>query len=287
METLRIQPAETEKRKNELPSSSALLTVSGLTVAYSSGKRSLVALRDLSIAVTAGELVGLVGPNGCGKTTLIRAVTKVVKPVSGEVRLCGDEVGSLPQAEIARRAAVVPQEPLLPEAFTALECVLMGRTPHLKLLENEGARDFDAARAAMQRTGTWELADRRVDELSGGERQRVVVARALAQETPVLLLDEPTAHLDIGHQASVLGLMRALCRDEGKAVLAVVHDLTLGAAYCDRLVMLRPGGTVAAEGSAEEVLRPELLEEVYGTAADVFPHPRTGRPVVAPRTEGG
>ena len=284
METLRIQPAETEKRKNELPSSSALLTVSGLTVAYSSGKRSLVALRDLSIALAAGELVGLVGPNGCGKTTLIRAVTKVVKPVSGEVRLCGNEVGSLAQAEIARRVAVVPQEPLLPEAFTALECVLMGRTPHLKLLENEGARDFDAARAAMQRTGTWELADRRVDELSGGERQRVVVARALAQETPVLLLDEPTAHLDIGHQASVLGLMRALCRDEGKAVLAVVHDLTLGAAYCDRLVMLRPGGTVAAEGSAEEVLRPELLEEVYGTAADVFPHPRTGRPVVAPRT---
>jgi ABC-type cobalamin/Fe3+-siderophores transport system ATPase subunit len=163
----------------------------------------------------------------------------------------------------------------------------MGRTPHLKLLENEGARDFQSARAAMERTGTWELADRRVDELSGGERQRVVVARALAQETPVLLLDEPTAHLDIGHQASVLGLMRALCRDEGKAVLAVVHDLTLGAAYCDRLVMLRPGGTVAAEGSAEEVLRPEFLEEVYGTAVDVFPHPRTGRPVVAPRTEGG
>ena len=263
------------------------LAVHALTVAYTSGKRSLVALRDLSIAITAGELVGLVGPNGCGKTTLIRAVTKVVKPVSGEVQLCGDEVGSLPQAEIARRVAVVPQEPLLPEAFTALECVLMGRTPHFKLLENEGARDFKSARAAMERTGTWELADRRVDELSGGERQRVVVARALAQETPVLLLDEPTAHLDIGHQASVLGLMRALCRDEGKAVLAVVHDLTLGAAYCDRLVMLRPGGTVAAEGSAEEVLRPELLEEVYGTAVDVFPHPRTGRPVVAPRTEGG
>src|SRR5207244_10446519 len=130
-------------------------------------------------------------------------------------------------------------------------------------------------------------AERRVDELSGGERQRVVVARALAQETPVSLRDDPTAHLDIGHQASVLGLMRALCRDEGKAVLAVVHDLTLGAAHCDRLVMLRPGGTVAAEGSAEEVLRPELLAEVYETAVDVFPHPRTGRPVVAPRREGG
>jgi iron complex transport system ATP-binding protein len=282
-----MPPTETEKRKNELPVGAPQLFVRALTVAYASGKQSLVALRDLSLAVATGELVGLVGPNGCGKTTLIRAVTKVVKPVIGEVRLCGDEVGALPQAEVARRVAVVPQEPVLPEAFTALDCVLMGRTPHLRLLENEGARDFDAARSAMERTGTWELARRRVDELSGGERQRVVVARALAQETPVLLLDEPTAHLDIGHQASVLGLMRALCRDERKAVLAVVHDLTLGAAYCDRLVMLRPGGTVAVEGSAEEVLRPELLEAVYGTATDVFPHPRTGRPVVAPRTEGG
>src|SRR5439155_1139443 len=217
-----MQPAETEKRKNELPAGVPSLSVRALTVAYASGKQSLVALRDLSLSVAAGELVGLVGPNGCGKTTLIRAVTKVVKPVSGEVHLCGDEVA-------------LPQEPVLPDAFTALECVLMGRTPHLKLLENEGARDFDAARQATERTGTWELAERRVDELSGGERQRVVVARALAQETPVLLLDEPTAHLDIGHQASVLGLMRALCRDERKAVLAVVHDLTLGAAYCDRL----------------------------------------------------
>src|SRR5947208_2149178 len=196
-----MQPAETEKRKNELPAGAPLLAVGAVTVAYASGKQSLVVLRDLSLAVAAGELVGLVGPNGCGKTTLIRAVTKVVKPVSGEVRLCGDEVGALPQAEVARRVAVVPQEPVLPEAFTALECVLMGRTPHLKLLENEGAHDFDAARQAMERTGTWELAERRVDELSGGERQRVGVARALAQETPVLLLDEPTAHLDIGHQA--------------------------------------------------------------------------------------
>jgi iron complex transport system ATP-binding protein len=281
-----MQPAETENRKNALPAA-GLLTVRALTVAYTSGKRTLVALRELSLAVAPGELVGLVGPNGCGKTTLIRAVTKVVKPVSGEVRLCDEPIGSLSQTELARRVAVVPQEPALPEAFTALDCVLMGRTPHLKLLENEGARDFQAARVAMDRTGTWPLAERRVDELSGGERQRVVVARALAQDTPILLLDEPTAHLDIGHQASVLGLMRELCRAEGKAVLAVVHDLTLGAAYCDRLVMLRPEGTLAAEGSAHEVLRPNLLQEVYGAAADVFPHPRTGRPVVAPRTEDG
>jgi iron complex transport system ATP-binding protein len=278
--------AKTE-HKNERPSGSARLSVRALAVAYVSGKHSLVALRDVSLDVASGELVGLVGPNGSGKTTLIRAVTKVIAPVSGQIRIGGDDVASLAQVEIARRVAVVPQEPLLPEAFTALECVLMGRTPHLRLLENEGARDFEAAQTAMQRTDTWELAERPVGQLSGGERQRVIVARALAQQTTLLLLDEPTAHLDIGHQASVLGLMRSLCRDEGKAVLAVVHDLTLAAAYCDRLALLRAGGTVVAEGTPGQILRSELLSEVYGASVDVFPHPATGRPVVAPRMEEG
>jgi len=282
-----LRTAKTEKHNNELPSVGCRLTVHALTVAYVSGKQSLVALRDVSLNVEAGEVVGLVGPNGSGKTTLIRAVTKVVHPVDGEIRIGGDDVASLAQVEIARRVAVVPQEPLLPEAFTALDCVLMGRTPHLRLLENEGVRDFEAARTAMQRTGTWELAERPVGQLSGGERQRVVVARALAQETPLLLLDEPTAHLDIGHQASVLGLMRSLCRDEKKTVLAVVHDLTLAAAYCDRLALLRAGGSVVAKGSPGEILRPDLLSEVYGARVDVFPHPRTGRPVVAPSADGG
>jgi iron complex transport system ATP-binding protein len=260
-----------------------VLDVRGLTVAYASGKRAIVALRDVSLGLAAGEVLGLVGPNGSGKTTLIRAVTRVVKPVSGAVWLDGVDVRSSSQMEVARRVAVVPQEPALPEAFSALECVLMGRTPHLRLLENEGAQDFEAARRAMERTGTWEFAERPVGELSGGERQRVVVARALAQETPVLLLDEPTAHLDIGHQASVLALMRTWCREEGKAVLAVVHDLTLAAACCDRLLLLRPGGTVAAEGKPEDILRADVLSAVYGAEVEVFAHPRTGRPVVAPR----
>ncbi len=248
---------------------------------YEGAGRRVVALREISLDVAAGDIVALVGPNGSGKTTLVRALTGVVRPLAGEARVCGDDVRSLPQRELARRVAVVPQEPVLPEGFTALDAVLMGRTPHLRLLESEGQADVEAARRAMLATGTWVFAMTPVGDLSGGERQRVVVARALAQETPVLLLDEPTAHLDIGHQASVLGLVRSLCRSQGKAALAVVHDLTLAAQYADRLVLLA-SGSVAAEGGAHDVLRADLLGRVYGTRVDVFPHPETGKPVVAP-----
>lgn len=261
-----------------------LLDISGVTVTYYPGGREIIALRDASFSLSTGEVVGLVGPNGSGKTTLIRVVTGVVRPESGHVTIAGRDIAHLRQVELARLIAVVPQEPSLPPAFTALACVLMGRTPHLRLLQNEGASDLEAARRAMLATDTWSLADRLLGELSGGERQRVVVARALAQETPILLLDEPTAHLDLGHQASVLDLMRRFARDERKAVLAVVHDLTL-AARCDRLVMLRKG-CVVATGSPGEVLTTARLRDVYGVTVEVFPHPTTGRPVVAPGGEG-
>ena len=262
-----------------------LLAVNRVSVTYRPGSREIVALSDTSLSLSTGEVVGLVGPNGSGKTTLIRVVTGVVRPGSGHVTIAGRDARRMRQVELARQIAVVPQEPVLPPAFTALACVLMGRTPHLRLLQNEGASDLEAARRAMLATDTWSLADRLLGELSGGERQRVVVARALAQETPILLLDEPTAHLDLGHQASVLGLMRGFARDDGKAVLAVVHDLTLAARYCDRLVMLS-NGSVVADGTPNEVLTPQRLHEIYGVIADVFPHPTTGRPVVAPGDEG-
>ncbi len=262
------------------------MAISDLRVAYGPAGRQAEVLRGVSLTLHAGELLGLVGPNGSGKTTLIRAVTRGVKSLSGEISILGEAVASLSQRELARRVAVVPQAPLLPDGFSVLETVLAGRTPHLRLLENEGQRDCDAAARAMRRTQTWELRERLIGELSGGERQRVVVARALAQETPILLLDEPTAHLDIGHQAAMLELMRTLCREEGKAALAVVHDLTLASQFCDRLVVLGPGGTVAAVGEAGEVLSASLLSKVYGASASVFPHPKTGRPVVAPHPEG-
>ena len=195
--------------------------------------------------------------------------------------LDGDDALRLSPKEVALRVAVVPQNPHLPPAFTALELVLMGRTPHLKLLQGEGQGDLRAARRAMLATDTWELAGRRIGELSGGERQRLLVARALAQETPLLLLDEPTAHLDVGHQAATLRLMVRLCRREGKAVLAAVHDLTLAAQFCHRLVMLHQG-RVIVEGTPGEVLTRERLRQVYGASLHVLSHPVTGRPVLAP-----
>ena len=268
------------------PERAPLLQVRDLVASYKQNGSTRTALSGVTVSVSAGEVVGLVGPNGSGKTTLIRAVTGALRPASGEVRLLGDDVASLPQRERALRAATVPQAPGLPDAFTALEVVLMGRTPHLRLLQNEGAGDLDAVSRAMHATGTWEFAERRVGELSGGERQRVVIARALAQEAPLLLLDEPTAHLDLGHQASVLGLMRRLCREDGRGVLAVVHDLTLAAQYCDRLVLISLG-KVIAQGTAREVLQADTLHTVYGAGVDVFPHPVTGRPVVAPSAADG
>ncbi len=268
------------------PRPSTLLEVHRLTVAYRGGPDGLrVALRDVSLSLAAGELLGLVGPNGSGKTTLIRAVTRVVAPLTGEICLAGRDASRLAQRELACLVAVVPQDPRLPDAFTALDAVFMGRTPHLRLLQSEGPADLEAARRAMLATDTWALAQRPLGQLSGGERQRVVVARALAQEAPLLLLDEPTAHLDIGHQASVLELMLSLCHGQGKAVLAAVHDLTLAAQYCHRLVMLHHGAIVA-QGEPQDVLRAELLESVYEARVHVFPHPETGRPVVAPRPGG-
>jgi iron complex transport system ATP-binding protein len=200
---------------------------------------------------------------------------------SGEVRLLGEDVRTLTRAALARRVAVVPQNPALPEGFTVLEMVLMGRTPHLRLLQSEGPSDLAAARRSLTQTGTTALASRFAHQLSGGERQQVVIARALAQEAPVLLLDEPTSHLDVGHQMAVMGLVRRLCQERRLAVLATIHDLTLAALYCDRLVLL-DRGAVAAEGSPDSVLRPELIASAYGAEVTVLRHPASGRPVVVP-----
>jgi iron complex transport system ATP-binding protein len=236
-----------------------MLSIRGLSVGY--GTRMV--LSEIDLDVSAGEIVGLVGPNGCGKTTLLKAVTRVVPWQAGSVTIAGRPVEGTAAKDLARKVAVVPQEPLLPAGFSALEVVLMGRTPHLGFFEHEGPRDYERSRDALALTGAMELADRCVDELSGGERQNVIIARALAQEAPLLLLDEPTANLDLANQVSVASLLRRLSRDGGVAVLAAVHDLSLASLYCDRIALMAEG-CILASGAPRKVLTRANLKRAYG-----------------------
>jgi iron complex transport system ATP-binding protein len=256
------------------------LAIEGVTAGY--GARAIV--RNVSLRVAAGEVVGLIGPNGSGKTTLVRVASRGLRPRSGSVRLIGSDPYTLPRRRAARLVAVVPQEAAPAFAYTVLEFVLMGRAPYLSPWGGGRPEDWARAREAMARTGVQHLAERTLDELSGGERQRVVLAQALAQDAPVLLLDEPTTHLDLRHVLEVLTLVRRLTRSQATAVLAVFHDLNLAAAYCDRIYTMA-GGLVVARGSPAEVLTRALLREVFEVDADVLHSPTTGLPVIAPGRE--
>jgi iron complex transport system ATP-binding protein len=247
-------------------------------VAVTLGTRAV--LRGVSLALAAGEVLGLAGPNGAGKTTLFRAATRVVALDRGEVRVAGTPVSALARRELARRIAVVPQDVAIPFPFRAGEVVLMGRAPHRSGFAFETAEDVEKARACLALVGIEPLADRPMGELSGGERQLVLVARALAQDPDVLLLDEPTAHLDLRHRAVVLERVREFAR-AGGAVLVVSHDLTLAARSCGRLALLADGA-LAACGAPNQVLRPELLARVFGVEAEVLDAP-DGAPIVVPR----
>ncbi len=237
-------------------------------------------LDGVSIDVRPGQVVGLVGPNGSGKTSLVRVASRALSPRSGEVRILGQDPYAMPARRAARLVAVVPQELQPVFSFSALEVVLMGRAPYRSAWGGGGAQDWARAREAMEATAVHHLADRPLEELSGGERRRVVLAQALAQDAPVLVLDEPTTHLDIRHVLDLLGIVRRLAGTERRAVLGVFHDLNLAAATCDRLVVLHRG-RVVAEGPPGKVITRELLGDVYGVEAEVEPNPLTGRPVVA------
>ncbi|MDY6834852.1 MAG: ABC transporter ATP-binding protein [Chloroflexota bacterium] len=243
-----------------------------------------VILKDISFEVRKGELVGLVGPNGSGKSTLIKGITRLIPLQSGQILIRGQQLLGMSRSSLARSIAVVPQSPVLPELFTSFEVVLMGRTPHLKFLQRESKKDVGIAWRAMQKTQTDHLADRRVSQLSGGERQRLTIARALTQEAELLLLDEPTSHLDLKYQVESLDLVKELCMDKGMAALAAMHDLNLAAQYCDRLVMLEHKG-IHSQGTLEEVITPDAIRKVYGAEVMVFPHPVNRLPttVIMPR----
>jgi iron complex transport system ATP-binding protein len=221
----------------------------------------------VSATVADGEWLALIGPNGAGKTTLLRAIGRLVA-FDGEIALDGRAADELSRGDLARLVAVVPQEPSTPPWMTVAEYVLLGRTPHLGPLAKEGARDRDAAARALGRLDLLAFADRRLGTLSGGEKQRVVVARALAQEASIVLLDEPTAALDIGHQQQALELLDGLREESGLTLVAAMHDLTLAAQYADRMLLL-DAGRVVADGAPGDVLTEAVIAEHYGAAIDV------------------
>jgi iron complex transport system ATP-binding protein len=238
-------------------------------------------LKQVTLRLAAGKMVGVIGPNGAGKSTLVKLLSRLLTPTSGKIWLNGQGLADWSLAKLARALAVVPQDAGLPPTFTAWEIVLMGRTPYLGWLGREDERDRSIARRAMEQTNTWLLADRLISQLSGGEQQRVLIARALAQEPQILLLDEPTAHLDINYQVETLELIVRLTKELRLAALAIFHDLNLAAQYCDELVLLHQG-QIAGQGTPAHVLTPAMLKQVYGTEVAVLPHPRNGLPVVCP-----
>ena len=265
-----------------------MLKIEALSVSY--GPRRV--LKDVSLEVNPGEVLALIGPNGAGKSTLVRAVSGVVPvdsgsicyyplPIHGDDRDRSMQLLSLPPMQRARFLAVVPQVVSLPPAFTVWETVLMGRTPYLNFLGQVSDRDEEIAQLALQKVEALPLAGRRVGELSGGEQQRVLLARALTQSTPILLLDEPTTNLDLHYQVSFMETVRALASQDNLAVLVAVHDLNLAARYAQRVGLLVDGKIIAA-GTPREVLTADLLSDAYHLPVQVIPHPFEDVPLVLP-----
>ena len=258
-----------------------MLRVENLSVAYAERQ----VLKDVSLDVQNGEVLALIGPNGAGKSTLMRAVSGVIPLQGGRLRTDGLDLAALPPLQRARHLAVVPQAAALPPAFTVWETVLMGRTPYLNFLGQVSRQDEEISRTALARVDALDLAERRIGELSGGEQQRVLLARALAQSTPILLLDEPTAHLDLQYQVSLLELVRGLAQRDDTAVLIAMHDLNLAARYADRLALLSEG-SIKAMGTPRQVLRPDLISKVYHLPVQVVPHPFLDTLLVLPEVPG-
>jgi iron complex transport system ATP-binding protein len=259
-----------------------LLSLRDVEFAYPSAQRRRggpFALKALGFTIARGEILGVIGPNSAGKTTLVRLLTKVLEPAAGEIVLDGSPLSRISRWELARQVAVVPQDvpPGLP--FSVEQVVLMGRYPHAPGRFFETAEDLAVGRAAMALAGISELAEASVASLSGGERQRVLLARALAQEPRLLVLDEPTAHLDLHYQVECVGLLRRINQERGVTIVLVSHDLTLAAEVADRLLLLSQGRLVRL-GTPTEVLDEDVLARVYGCRVVVSPSATSGRPVV-------
>jgi iron complex transport system ATP-binding protein len=239
-------------------------------------------VEGLSLAVETGQITAVVGPNACGKSTLLRALARILEPQRGQVVLDGEAIHGLPTKEVARRLGMLPQTPIAPDGILVADLVARGRSPHQRLFQQWSVADEGSVVAALEATETLDLAERPVDELSGGQRQRVWIAMALAQETPILLLDEPTTFLDITHQVEVLELISSLNREQGRTVVMVLHDLNLACRYSHRLVAMREG-RIVAEGLPAEVIDAATVAAVFGLDCVVIEDPVSGTPLVVPR----
>jgi ABC-type cobalamin/Fe3+-siderophores transport system ATPase subunit len=254
-----------------------LLSTEALTVGY----EQRIISENLNVRIPDGSFTVIVGPNACGKSTLLRALARLVRPRSGQVLLDGKSVASLPAKELARRLGLLPQSSIAPDGITVADLVARGRYPHQKLLRQWSAQDEAAVADAMQATGITPLSGRLVDELSGGQRQRVWVAMVLAQQTPLLLLDEPTTFLDIAHQIELLELCRDLNRDKGHTLVAVLHDLNHASRYANNIIAMKDGAVVA-EGAPSDVITEALVEDVFGLPCRIIEDPVSGTPLVVP-----
>ena len=238
-------------------------------------------VRDLTLDIPDGKVTAIVGPNGCGKSTLLRTLARLLAPSGGRVRLDGEAITSVATREVSRRLSLLPQSPIAPDGLLVRDLVGRGRHPHQTWFRQWSPADEQVVEQALRLTDTWDLRDRALDQLSGGQRQRAWIAMTLAQDTDLVLLDEPTTFLDLAHQVEVLDLVTRLNRERGRTVAMVLHDLNLAARYSDLVVVMKDGAVVAS-GTPREVFTSALLEEVFGLRADILDDPRSGLPVVVP-----
>ncbi|MCW5954567.1 MAG: ABC transporter ATP-binding protein [Propionibacteriaceae bacterium] len=253
------------------------LRAAGLSTGY--GERSII--EGLELTIPDGSFTVIIGPNGCGKSTLLRSLARLIRPTDGAVLLDGADIAATKTKELARTIGLLPQSSIAPEGITVVDLVSRGRHPHQTMLRRWGEQDEAAVCEALRRTRLTELSTRVVDELSGGQRQRVWIAMALAQETPLLLLDEPTTYLDISHQIDVLDLCTEL-HLEGRTLVAVLHDLNQAARYATHLVALKQG-RIVGQGPPSQVVTTDFVHEVFGVDARIVPDPETGTPLIVPR----
>ncbi len=242
---------------------------------------SEIVLNDLNLTIEKGKFYTILGPNGSGKTTLAKIITKSLDIPSDKVFLISEDLSKMSNKQTSKRIATVPQNTIIDFDFSVMDIVLMGRAPYIKRFQSESSYDMEIAKNAMKKTNTWQLKDKKIDQISGGERQRVIIARAITQNTEILILDEPISNIDIHHQIQLLDVLKTLNREKNITIITILHDLNLAAQYSDEIILLSKG-EIMAKGNPQEVLTKEIINEVYNIKVDMVINPSTGKPYIIP-----